>query len=147
MAESRQRKRNLEEEEEEAPSRPVLTNAEKMQNYRLRKKLARVKPDSDSDAASATVDLGVDRCVIREPIPGKSTDPVMLIRAKPDASVSREPIPGRSTDPIMFEEFAQDTIALLFRATNNQMVLFRTPKEFERVIFIFLYCEIKSNTH
>lgn len=66
-AESRKRKREMKENPVEVSSKPpALTNAERMKQYRLRRKLG--KADNNSEPVVA----------MPEPIPGRSIDPVMF---------------------------------------------------------------------
>lgn len=101
MAKSLKRKRELEQREVEAPSRPVLTNAEKMRQYRLRKKLKKA-----NTAARA----------VPEPVVGLIPDQRIMsaeteINPEPVASILPEPVPGRSIDPVIFENFSQQTVS------------------------------------
>lgn len=70
-AEYRKRKREMKEQEEAVPA---MTTSERMKKYRLRKKLETTvvcnDPYSSTDTATS---------VAPGPIPGTSTDPVMLV--------------------------------------------------------------------
>ena len=93
----KRKRREMEEEEEAeepvAPPRPAVTNAERMRQYRKRKKLQRENvgvSDACDDAAVAVYPEPVLNIVL-EPAPGRSTDPIRFypnldpVRFRPDS--------------------------------------------------------------
>lgn len=102
LAASRKRKREKEEKEVRVSPRPAVTvtNAERMKQYRLRKKLAQETAGVCND-------------------PDASADTDAVVNAEPIAHHIPDPIPGRSTDPVVFvsvsiEDISQD-VALSFQ--------------------------------
>lgn len=84
LVEFRKRKREEREEEEaEESPRPLLTNAERMKQYRLRKKQAKEAHGVVSELVASV-----------NPVAGGSNEPAV--------SFVLEPMPGRSTDPVRF---------------------------------------------
>nr|XP_029710162.1 uncharacterized protein LOC115256057 [Aedes albopictus] len=111
LAESRKRRREEEEEIRVSP-KPALTSAERMRQYRLRKKQTR-----------ENVSVGVDANTITDIAPTVQPDPV--------PNYILEPLPGRSTDPVWFVAVAQDG-SLLFSA-NVYRVPLRLLSEVEKL--------------
>nr|XP_029710289.1 uncharacterized protein LOC115256168 [Aedes albopictus] len=111
LAESRKRRREEEEEIRVSP-KPALTSAERMRQYRLRKKQTR-----------ENVSVGVDANTITDTAPTVQPDPV--------PNYILEPLPGRSTDPVWFVAVAQDG-SLLFSA-NVYRVPLRLLSEVEKL--------------
>nr|XP_029724134.1 uncharacterized protein LOC115264530 [Aedes albopictus] len=102
LAESRKRRREEEEEIRVSP-KPALTSAERMRQYRLRKKQTR-----------ENVSVGVDANTITDIAPTVQPDPV--------PNYILEPLPGRSTDPVWFVAVGQDG-SLLFSANVYSSVV------------------------
>lgn len=118
---ARYRKRKRETKEKEVPSKPALTNAERMRQYRLRKKLANAATNSSNDV-NADIAESVDPEPVAQPIPGEcfleeatgiNTEPVVV-------GVMPEPMPGRSIDPVAFENVLQSTPSFCGKYLQNK---------------------------